>query len=721
MRLLVVFPVLLAASCSLPSNVFYQCEPDGSCAVPGTVCMSDHVCRPDPDAGRADAGVDAGASDAGPGDGGCVPLTVATACGSTVECGFVSDGCGGELDCDRWCPAPQQCGVREPNRCALPSLCLPDGWCWEYPLPQGLTINAAWRADARHTWFVGEHGLILFFDGEKMSLQEPPQGLEKESFEAVHGASPTEVFAVGTGGAIAHFDGVRWERESGLAALTANLHGVWSFGGGRALVVGSGSRVLSRSASAAAPLRWAAEPFPSTGGGELREVLADDKGRAYVVALSGELFSRPPGSNTNWARLDEVPLQATLAAIAVGEDLVFGGGSAQKRQPLVKRSADAGWSVVNDAGLVVTEFVRGDGGTFALGGVELGWLADDGSFTRFGAQGGQWNAGVALEGPRLLAGGVAGGMALVAPDGLDRRLSSPRVLPNAHDWNALCGHGPAGIYALGGAELAGARVQWLERAPTAAGVDWSLQGLALGNTTVLHGCLSESPTRTWFTGNDSMYIQRDAQGRPMPRDFGPGLAGNYTSMARITDAGFALTREGESTLVLIDTDGNAAVKDIMAPAPLNALWADGTRLVVVGNNGAVGRTPLGTQAWSWQSATASLVALHGARLSDGNSRLVAAGGSTVWSDLDNSVPMPGLGSLQGSFLAVWVSASGRAWAGGATNDGAPLLYTSASHGALWLPVPLDVPREVRGVFGLDLPDGGVTLWVAGTGGMVLRR
>jgi hypothetical protein len=48
--------------------------------------------------------------------------------------------------------------------------CSADGWCWSNPLPQGNTLNAAWKGGASDLWAVGENGSIVHFDRATWTL-----------------------------------------------------------------------------------------------------------------------------------------------------------------------------------------------------------------------------------------------------------------------------------------------------------------------------------------------------------------------------------------------------------------------------------------------------------------------------------------------------------------------------------------------------------------------
>jgi hypothetical protein len=695
--------LLLLVGCPLPSNVLYRCEPNGSCAVAGLVCGSDGYCREKRDGGEV-----------------CVRRDLNALC-AAVECGFVDDGCGVERLCERECPAPQECGLTEPNRCALPSLCTPEGWCWENPLPQGFTLNAGLRLDARHQWLVGENHVVVFFDGERSRLQDvpAPPGVE---LLGIHGTADNDVFVVGNDGVMLHFDGTRWEREGTLSAFTNQLRTVWSFGDGGALAAGPGGRLLSRAALVDPFSRWTLETFPSTE--EIVEVFGDSTGTAWAVTRRNELFTRPPGSASTWTLLDTVPLQDTLTATPRGDGVLFGGTHAN-RANLVQRDADGGWRQVTDAGFATTGFARGDGGVFVLsGGSEFGWLDEADQFTRFVVQPGQWNAGVALPGPRLLLAGFSGATAVSSLDGGLTWKSTPRVTRGL-ELNAVCGDSSGARFAVGGIDTGGAcatcKVRWLERTSRSSGAQWSSRELQLGNTTQLLGCFAEGPERAWLLGDDSKFISLSS-GVASAGDFGGALAGRYKGTWGSVDAGYFFTRL-ESNEVTVSADGlmGFAASGVNAGGSLRSVWGlGGDDVVVVGVNGASSRFDGVT--WTAQNLVtqSELVSVHGARLPDGGSRYVAAGTrGTIYSVQGDAGSLTELNTTI-EFRGTWVSQSGRAWAVGKAADGDALVMRAESSGA-WVVEPLASTRVVSGVFGADQEDGGVTLWLTGPQGMILRK
>ena len=93
---------------------FDGCNP-GSCASAGAECGKvTNGCGGTLDCGGCPEGKACGTVEPNRcGEAGCVPTTCAAA---LAECGVVEDGCGGTLDCGT-CPSGEVCGVETPNRC----------------------------------------------------------------------------------------------------------------------------------------------------------------------------------------------------------------------------------------------------------------------------------------------------------------------------------------------------------------------------------------------------------------------------------------------------------------------------------------------------------------------------------------------------------------------------------------------------------------------------
>jgi len=86
-----------------------------------------------------------------------------------------------------------------------PALCL-DGWCWEFPLPQGETIYAVSGTAPDDVWAVGTRGLVMHYDGTAWSREYVGRGW----YHTVHAIARDDVWIGGYFNSLAHFDGASW-------------------------------------------------------------------------------------------------------------------------------------------------------------------------------------------------------------------------------------------------------------------------------------------------------------------------------------------------------------------------------------------------------------------------------------------------------------------------------------------------------------------------------
>jgi hypothetical protein len=111
-------------------------------------------------------------------------------------------------------------------------VCSADGFCWELPTPQGETLRAAWAAAPNDVWAVGDGGLVLHYDGEAFRREAI---LTTQDLLAVHGSSASDVWVAGETGAMLHYDGSAWSMQdltmlidASGGAMTGVLHGVFA-------------------------------------------------------------------------------------------------------------------------------------------------------------------------------------------------------------------------------------------------------------------------------------------------------------------------------------------------------------------------------------------------------------------------------------------------------------------------------------------------------------
>lgn len=151
------------------------------------------------------------------GDGG----GLASDLGASSDIGELGDGAPqGPADAGAIGDLGGQDGDAPPTQTG-PGACNASGWCWVNPLPQGNELHAIWGSGAADIWAVGVGGTIMHFDGHSWSTS---LGTASRRWRAVWGAGPTDVWIAGEGGALAHFDGTTW--RDAASPTTKNLLGL---------------------------------------------------------------------------------------------------------------------------------------------------------------------------------------------------------------------------------------------------------------------------------------------------------------------------------------------------------------------------------------------------------------------------------------------------------------------------------------------------------------
>jgi hypothetical protein len=83
-------------------------------------------------------------------------------------------------------------------------------------------LSSVWGTSSSNVWAVGSGGIILHYDGTSWS--SVPSGTTM-GLASVWGTSASDVWAVGAGGAMVHYDGTNW---SAVPSAPVDLWGVWS-------------------------------------------------------------------------------------------------------------------------------------------------------------------------------------------------------------------------------------------------------------------------------------------------------------------------------------------------------------------------------------------------------------------------------------------------------------------------------------------------------------
>ena len=114
-----------------------------------------------------------------------------------------------------------------------------DGSSWQPLAGAGdRPLNAVWGTGPSDVFAVGEGGAILHFDGSTLAPMTSPT---LETLVDVYGNTSRDVFAVGLTGTILHYDGTAWAVQP--SGVTGGLFGVWT-SLAEAFAVGEAGRIV---------------------------------------------------------------------------------------------------------------------------------------------------------------------------------------------------------------------------------------------------------------------------------------------------------------------------------------------------------------------------------------------------------------------------------------------------------------------------------------------
>ena len=166
--------------------------------------------------------------------------------------------------------------------------CSRDGWCWQFPAPQGNGLLATWGSSAQDVWAVGGAGTIVHFDGSKWSIVRSPTN---NTLYSIWGSSANNVFAVGDRGTVLRWDGSTWTQlQLGADGKdVAQIYGVWGADGSEVWFVGNhltaGPAILRWNGSAVTRLM-----APAGVSWGLRGVWGVNKNSVYTAGEGGTLL-----------------------------------------------------------------------------------------------------------------------------------------------------------------------------------------------------------------------------------------------------------------------------------------------------------------------------------------------------------------------------------------------------------------------------------------------
>ncbi len=163
--------------------------------------------------------------------------------------------------CTQPAPSPTDGGTN-PMDGGMPDLALSSRWhVLRPPSPQQPNLFGLWGESTDHFYAAGSAGTLLraepdpaqppLADGKPALRFSAVSSGTTRDLTAIHGTAANDVYAVGLGGTLLHFDGTAWTAETpvkampGDPAFTADLWGVFAYPGG-ALAVGQGGVWLQR-------------------------------------------------------------------------------------------------------------------------------------------------------------------------------------------------------------------------------------------------------------------------------------------------------------------------------------------------------------------------------------------------------------------------------------------------------------------------------------------
>jgi hypothetical protein len=224
------------------------------------------------------------------GDGACLPEEVASCpadCAPKPKCGLGSGTWSKSTICgDGLCQGGRSCDWSEAESClTCPQDCGACSWRLFHSRTANLALTRAmkgvWGSSAKDVFIVGDGGTVVHYDG--LSFAAMATGSDEE-LRGVWGSSPSDVFAVGSTSTVLHYDGVTWS-SMGTGPLTnyQYLYGVWGSSGKDVFAVGQTGSILHYDGSA-----WTVVASGTTS--TLWSVWGSSASDVYAVGDSGTIL-----------------------------------------------------------------------------------------------------------------------------------------------------------------------------------------------------------------------------------------------------------------------------------------------------------------------------------------------------------------------------------------------------------------------------------------------
>jgi len=227
-----------------------------------------------------------------------------------------------------------------------------DNWVWQNPLPQGNNLGGVWGRAPDDVFVVGGGGTILHYDGSSWSLMSSGTS---NNLNGVWGSGLNDVFAVGENGTILHYNGTNWNpMDSGFIY---GFYGVWGSGPNDVFAVGSQCNIFHYNGSS-----WTNVYSHSHGNwSHLRSVWGSSSTDVFAVGDNGTILHY---NGSSWSLMSSGTSKHLHGVWGSGPNDVFAVGF----NGTILRYNGSSWNPISSSGDFYSVWGSGSDDVFVVGG-----------------------------------------------------------------------------------------------------------------------------------------------------------------------------------------------------------------------------------------------------------------------------------------------------------------------------------------------------------------
>lgn len=169
-------------------------------------------------------------------------------------------------------------------------ICPQPGWCWENPLPHGISQAKVWGSSGKDLWVAGESGAVLHYDGT--TWLQVPTGTT-QALLAIFGTSDGEIWAGGTKGTLLRFRDGKFTTVT--FPTTADINALWGTSGRDLWVGGTLSTLMHWNGTALSNAQFSTLMRPPT---TIHALWGSSANDIWLGGTSGALWHY---TGTEWA------------------------------------------------------------------------------------------------------------------------------------------------------------------------------------------------------------------------------------------------------------------------------------------------------------------------------------------------------------------------------------------------------------------------------------